>query len=78
MQLLQAGPRSKLMVAQTHPEQRIFTETQSAFLAIAARPRARESATNMARSEENILRWTSYLPKDCIRAMVLMGWDINT
>jgi hypothetical protein len=24
------------------------------------------------------LRWMSYLPEDCIRTMVLMGWDITT
>jgi hypothetical protein len=33
---------------------------------------------DIARSEENILRWMSYLPEDCIRAMIDMGWDITT
>jgi hypothetical protein len=32
----------------------------------------------MAHSEENILRWMEYLPDDCIRTMILMGWDITT
>jgi len=31
-----------------------------------------------ARSEENILRWMSYLPEDCIRTMIEMGWDVTT
>jgi hypothetical protein len=31
-----------------------------------------------ARSEENILQWMSYLPEDCIRTMIDMGWDITT
>jgi hypothetical protein len=51
---------------------------QSESLAIAARADARETATDMAHSEENILRWMTYLPEDCIRTMVLMGWDITT
>jgi hypothetical protein len=34
--------------------------------------------TDLVRSEENILRWMAYLPEDCIRTMVLMGWDITT
>jgi hypothetical protein len=32
----------------------------------------------VARSEENILRWMSYLPEDCIRTMIAMGWDVTT
>ena len=34
--------------------------------------------TEEARSEENILNWMSYLPEDCIKTMILMGWDITT
>jgi hypothetical protein len=37
-----------------------------------------ESDADIARSEENILRWMSYLPDECIRTMILMGWDITT
>ena len=29
-------------------------------------------------SKENILRWSSYLPPSCIRAMIDMGWDKST
>jgi hypothetical protein len=32
----------------------------------------------VARSEENILRWMEYLPPDCIQTMILMGWDVST
>ena len=32
----------------------------------------------VARSEENILQWMSYLPEDCIRTMIDMGWDVTT
>ncbi|MHB8477440.1 MAG: hypothetical protein ACYDBZ_14255 [Steroidobacteraceae bacterium] len=35
-------------------------------------------ANDTARSEGNILQWMSYLPEDCIRAMIAMGWDITT
>jgi hypothetical protein len=31
-----------------------------------------------ARSEENILQWMSYLPEDCVRTMIEMGWDKTT
>jgi hypothetical protein len=31
-----------------------------------------------ARSENNILQWMSYLPEDCIRTMIQMGWDVTT
>jgi hypothetical protein len=31
-----------------------------------------------ALSEENILKWMSYLPEDCIRTMIDMGWDVTT
>jgi hypothetical protein len=24
------------------------------------------------------LRWMSYLPDECIRTMILMGWDVTT
>jgi hypothetical protein len=39
-----------------------------------------EAAANedIARSEENILQWMSYLPADCVQTMILMGWDIST
>jgi len=30
------------------------------------------------RAAQNILQWTSYLPPDCIKAMIAMGWDRTT
>ena len=35
-------------------------------------------AADAKRSVENILRWNSYLPADCVRTMVRMGWDYTT
>jgi hypothetical protein len=66
------------MGTQTRLQRRPCIELQSESLAIAARADARESTADIARSEENILRWISYLPEDCIRTMVLMGWDMTT
>jgi hypothetical protein len=28
-----------------------------------------------ARSTANIRLWSSYLPEDCVNAMITMGWD---
>ncbi len=35
-------------------------------------------ADAVRRSEANILQWTTYLPIDCIRKMIEMGWDLTT
>jgi hypothetical protein len=35
-------------------------------------------AADAKRSVENIRRWNSYLPADCVRTMVRMGWDYTT
>ena len=44
----------------------------------AAPVEVRVNEDDTARSEENILQWMSYLPEDCIRTMIEMGWDITT
>lgn len=31
-----------------------------------------------ARSARNIALWRSYLPADCVRTMIRMGWDQTT
>jgi hypothetical protein len=33
---------------------------------------------DVPRSEENVLQWMAYLPEDCIRTMIAMGWDVTT
>jgi hypothetical protein len=35
-------------------------------------------AADAKRSVKNILQWNSYLPGDCVKAMVRMGWDYTT
>ena len=37
-----------------------------------------EGADDAARAAHNISQWTSYLPPDCIKAMIAMGWDRTT
>jgi hypothetical protein len=44
----------------------------------AAPAEARVNDADIARSEDNILRWMSYLPEDCIRSMIQMSWDLTT
>jgi hypothetical protein len=35
-------------------------------------------AADAKRSVKNISQWNSYLPTDCVRTMVRMGWDYTT
>jgi hypothetical protein len=35
-------------------------------------------AADAKRSVQNILQWNAYLPTDCVRTMVRMGWDYTT
>jgi hypothetical protein len=35
-------------------------------------------AADAKRSVQNILQWNCYLPPDCVRTMVRMGWDYTT
>ena len=37
-----------------------------------------QNDADVARSERNILRWMAYLPDDCIKTMIHMGWDVTT
>jgi hypothetical protein len=38
----------------------------------------RANEADAARSDRNMLQWMSYLPQDCIRTMIAMGWDVTT
>jgi hypothetical protein len=40
--------------------------------------RAPLRAADANRSVQNILQWNCYLPIDCVRTMVRMGWDYTT
>jgi hypothetical protein len=55
-----------------------FVEFSAEPADAAAPVEARGNENDAARSEENILKWMSYLPEDCIRTMIEMGWDVTT
>jgi hypothetical protein len=55
-----------------------FAEFQGKPSDVAAPVKARANNDDAARSEENILQWMAYLPEDCIRTMIDMGWDVST
>ena len=57
---------------------RVFEELFGEPSDTAAAAEARAADAEVARSEENILQWMSYLPEDCIRTMIQMGWDVTT
>jgi len=37
-----------------------------------------QNDADVARSKKNVLKWMAYLPEDCIRTMIQMGWDVTT
>jgi hypothetical protein len=57
---------------------------QRGFLALPTRwqyaPTAKSvrSEEDCAHAEANLREWRSYLPDDCINAMLQMGWDLST
>jgi hypothetical protein len=71
-----AEARSEHMDSYTQMPQRVFVdllEEQTANLSMYS-----QNDTDVARSRENILQWRAYLPGDCIRTMIQMGWDVTT
>jgi hypothetical protein len=58
--------------------QQNFVDLLAQPSAAAAPAEARVNNAEIARSEDNILRWMSYLPEDCVRTMIHMGWDLTT
>ena len=65
------------METNTQVLQRFFfegsSESSDAVLSIDA-----QADDDIRRSEDNILQWMAYLPEDCIRTMIVMGWDVST
>lgn len=45
--------------------------------AVGAAERSRIAAS-AARSASNIANWSTYLPLDCVKSMIRMGWDLST
>jgi len=61
----------------TYPQmpQRVFIDLEDP---ISTPSMDAQNDADVARSERNILRWMAYLPDDCIRTMIHMGWDVTT
>jgi hypothetical protein len=66
------------MEADTPVRQRVSVDLQTEPSDATAPVGVRANAADVARSEENILQWRSYLPEDCVKAMIAMGWDVTT
>jgi hypothetical protein len=66
------------MEADTQVLQRVFVRIPVGSSDTASPIDMRVSDADVVRSENNILQWMSYLPEDCIKAMIAMEWDITT
>ena len=66
------------MEANTQVLKRVFVKLPMESSDTALPIDVRVSDADVVRSENNILQWMSYLPEDCIRAMIAMGWDVST
>jgi hypothetical protein len=71
-------PRSSSVATQANAQRQPLIEMPTVYSDVASSAIEYESHADIAHSEENILLWMSFLPEDCIRTMVLMGWDIST
>jgi hypothetical protein len=72
-----ANLRSKSMDTTTQVLQRFLFEGSSNS-SDAVLPIETQADDDIRRSEDNILQWMAYLPEDCIRTMITMGWDVST
>jgi hypothetical protein len=68
--------RSKPMDTYTQAPQRVFIDVLAGLSATSSMDV--QNDTDVARSEKNVLQWMAYLPQDCIRTMIQMGWDMTT
>jgi hypothetical protein len=64
--------------AETHVQQQALAKESAEMFSAAAPIESAVSAADIARSEHNILQWMQYLPADCVKTMIRMGWDITT
>jgi hypothetical protein len=60
----------------TQVPQRVFIDVLTGLSATSSMDV--QNDTDVARSEKNVLQWMAYLPQDCIRTMIQMGWDVTT
>jgi hypothetical protein len=67
---------SASMEADTHVQRVLPDSTPEPSIAVP--PEEKTIEANTIRSENNILQWTEYLPEDCVKTMIEMGWDKTT
>jgi hypothetical protein len=70
-------PGSKPMDTYTQAPQRVFVELPEELSETASSIDLQNDA-DVARSEKNVRQWMAYLPEDCVRTMIQMGWDVTT
>jgi hypothetical protein len=66
------------MEADTHQPVQVFVDLQTEASDAAAPVEVPVNGAAAARSEENILQWMAYLPADCVKTMIDMGWHVTT
>lgn len=66
------------MEKDTQVQQQDSVESQTEPSDVRAPVEVRDNDVGEARSKKNILRWMSYLPDNCVRTMIEMGWDVTT
>jgi hypothetical protein len=66
------------MEADSQVQQRFSAEVATEPSEASASVEVQVSSADTARSEDNVLRWMAYLPEDCVRTMIDMGWDLTT
>jgi hypothetical protein len=65
------------MKTDAHPSEPVETSARQTSDG-AAEINENVGAEDAARAAQNILQWTSYLPPECIKTMITMGWDRTT
>jgi hypothetical protein len=55
-----------------------FVHGSTAATSVAVNGSVKRNGARMARAAENVARWKTYLPEDCVRAMMNAGWHWST
>jgi hypothetical protein len=55
-----------------------FVQGSTANASVAMNGSVKRNGAGMARAAENIARWKTYLPEECVRAMMNAGWHWST
>jgi hypothetical protein len=66
------------MCTTTQVLQQVAVELKLESMDAASPIDARVNVEDRMRSENNILMWMSYLPEDCVKTMIVMGWNATT